>query len=178
MKRAALLSRLAGLVMLLAVLAWAGWLWHARKTVMDYVTATALRAQAIPFCQWLPVSAPEISSIGLDTTSDPVWTYAKTASIVFRTGSRQPWYVDVRMIMAAGTGITLSIDGGPPHAVSKESLEQDQVLRLRPAWDTRDGLHVVRIDVANPRPPSGQDQRWLGLAISRIKVCDSLTASP
>ncbi|MBS0382017.1 MAG: hypothetical protein JSR56_06250 [Proteobacteria bacterium] len=178
MKHVAWPSRLLALVMFLAVLAWAGWLWHARKTVMDYLTADVLRGPSVPFCRWLPINAPGIASIGLDTTSNPVWTYAKTAAIVFRTGSRQPWYVDVRMIAAAGSGISLSIDGGPARYVSKDSLKHEDVLRLLPAWDTRDGLHVVRIDVANPRPPSGQDQRWLGLAISRIKVCDSLTASP
>ena len=144
---------------------------------MDYVTAEALRGPVIPFCQWLPVKAPGIASIGLDTTSEPVWTDARTASIVFHTGLRQPWYVDIGMIMAVGTGITLSIDGGPAQAVSQASLEHDPVLRLLPARNTHDSLHVVRIHIAHPRPPTGRDQRWLGLAISRIRVCDSPTAS-
>lgn len=177
MKHARWLGRTAGLAMCLAMLAWAGWLWHARKTVMDYLTADVLRGPAIPFCQWLPIAAPGIASIGLDTTSAPVWTYAKSASIVFRTGARQPWYVDVRMIATAGTGISLSVDGGTARYVSKESLKHDDVLRLLPAWHARDGLHVVRIDVDDPRPPSGSEQRWLGLAISSIRVCDSLSAS-
>lgn len=177
MKRVAWPSRLVALAMFLAVLAWAGWLWHARKTTLDYLTAEVLRGPAVPFCQWLPVNAPGIASIGLDTRSVPVWTHAKTARIVFRTGSRQPWYVDVGMITAAGTGIALSIDGGPAHFVSRASLKHDKVLRLLPAWGTRDGLHVVRIEVASPRSPSGAEQRWLGLAIARIKVCDSLAAS-
>ena len=177
MRRAVWLSRMAGLTIFLAMAAWAGWLWHARKSVMDYIVADALRAPLVPFCQWLPLNAPAISSIGLDTTSEPVWTYAKTASIVFHTGPRQPRHVEVRMVAAAGTGIALSIDGGPAQSVSKESLEKDQVLQLRPAWRTRDGLHVLRIDIANPRPPSGREQRWLGLAISRIRVCDSLAAA-
>lgn len=163
--------------MCLAMLAWAGWLWHARKTVMDYVTADALHGPVVPFCQWLHVTSPGFTSIGLDTASEPVWTYAKTASIVFRTGARQPWYVDLRMITAVGTGITVSIDGKAAHAVSKQSLRRTPVLRLLPAWGTRDGLHVVRIDVAEPRPPQGQEQRWLGLALSRIKVCDSPAVS-
>lgn len=177
MSRVAWANRTVALTMAVAMLAWAGWLWHARKSVMDYIVADALRAPVVPFCQWLPLDAPAISSIGLDTTSEPVWTYAKTASIVFHTGPRQPWYVDVRMVAAAGTGITLSIDGGPAQSVSKESLAREQVLRLRPAWHTRGGLHVVRIDTASPRPPSGREQRWLGLAISRIRVCDSLKAA-
>lgn len=35
----------------------------------------------------------------------------------------------------------------------------------------------VDVGMVEARPPRGRDQCWLGVAISRIKVCDGLTGS-
>ena len=177
MKFMAWLNWGASTVMFVVVALWAGWLWQTHKTAMDYVTADALQAPKMPFCRWLPVTAPEMASIGLDTKSRPVWTYARTALIAFHTGTRKPWYVDVGVIAIAGTGVTMSADGSPSRPVSRVSLTESKTVRLLPAWNTRDGLHVVRVDIANPLPPHEREKRWLGIAISGIRVCDSLDGS-
>lgn len=177
MMRATWASRVAALAMFFAVLAWAGWLWHERKTLADYVFDNASVAPVMPFCEWVPVGSPQVVSLGVDTTSPPPWTDTRRALIAFRTGSRLPWYVDVGVVAVVGNGVTVSADGGQPRSIRFQQLPEGDAVRLPLSWSARDGVHMITIRVANARPPSGNEQRWLGIAISRIRVCDSLVGS-
>lgn len=171
------LSRVVAWVVCLVFVLWAAWLWHARKTLVDYVSEEATKAPMIPFCEWVPVGTAAVASLGLDMATPPPWTDTPSALIAFRTGRRLPWYVDIGVVAVAGSGVTLSADGGRPRAVPAQPLPKGKIIRLPLSWHTPDGVHRVTIHVAGAKPPSGNEQRWLGIAISQIRVCDSLVGT-
>lgn len=173
--RTAWWNRVAAGLLCLLVLAWVAWLWHMRKTPADYVIDAARRAPPVPMCQWVAVDSPEISSLGLSRAIPPAWTDSRQALVAFRTAGGQPWYVDVGVVAVAGTGVSISVDGDAARSIATQPLPRGKVVRLPLSLHAADGVHLLTINVAEARPPRGHDQRWLGVAISRINVCDSLT---
>lgn len=171
-------SRLVALLLAVAMLGWACWLWQARKTVTNYLDAEARSDAPIPFCEWVSPAAPEIASVGLDVASSPVWTRTRRARLVFRTGSRQPWQIEVGVIAIASSSVSVSVDGNPARTVFPVHPQRNRTLRFQPAWNTPNGLHEIDITVTDPRPPGGKEQRWLGMAISGIRACDRLGDAP
>jgi hypothetical protein len=167
-------SRVIALMLFLLVLAWACWLWHARKTPFDYVIDTARHSPPIPLCRWVRVDDPDIAGLGLSRTPPPAWTDSKTAYLAFKTGQRLPWYVDVAIVAVEGTGVSVSADGGTPRAIPRVPLPRGRIVRLPLSLNVAAGVHEITIRVAGPKPPSGREQRWLGVAVSNIRVCDSL----
>lgn len=174
MTRSHLLNHVVAVALCLSVLAWGGWLWQMRKTQFDYILADARHAPPIPMCQWVHADDDAIASLGLSKGSPPAWTDSTVTLLAFRTTPAQPWYVDVAVPAIAGAGITISADGRAPQPLSVTTLPKTKVLRLPLTLRTADDVHTVTIHIADAKPPSGHEQRWLGVAISGIRVCDKL----
>lgn len=175
--RMAWLDRVAAALLCLLVLAWLGWLWHMRKTQADYIIDAARSAPSLPLCQWVAADSPALASLGMSRKTRPAWTDSTQALLAFKVTSGQPWYVDVGVVAVVGRGVTLSADGSTPQPLPAGPLPGGKMLRLPLDLHAVDGVHSLTIKVAEARPPRGHDQRWLGVAISRINVCDSLTDS-
>lgn len=171
------LSKATAVLLCLLVLAWTGWLWHTRKTQADYAIDAARSAPPVPMCQWVAVESPAISSLGLSRETPPAWTDSTHALLAFRTRGEPPSYVDVGVVEVVGTGVSLSADGSAPQPLARHPSPEGKVVRLPLKPRSTDSVHTLTIEVAEARPPRGRDQRWLGVAISRIKVCDGLTGS-
>lgn len=175
--RVAWTNRAAAGLLCLSVLAWMGWLWHIRRTQADYVIKAARVASPVPMCQWVAAGSSAIASLGLSRKAPPAWTDSTQALMAFRVAQGQPWYVDVGVVAVVGHGVSLSADGGTPRLLPAGPLLGGTVLRLPLDLHAVDGVHTITIKVAEARPPRGHDQRWLGVAISRINVCNRLAGS-
>ncbi|WHZ19742.1 MAG: hypothetical protein OJF55_001891 [Rhodanobacteraceae bacterium] len=173
LNRASPVSRTLAVLLAVLMLAWAGWLWNARKTPLDYVVAKARRVAVMPACGWVPIKASDIASFGFDTTDPAGWTTSKTAYLAFRATQQTPWHVDLGVVAVVGSGVTVSADRGVPQPIPLQPIPGGKIVRLPLSPRTPDGVHVVTIRVANPGSPSGHDLRWLGVAIANLRVCDS-----
>lgn len=164
-----------GIILLLGVAVWAIWLLNHRKNVADYISEEVRTVAPLPLCTWVPVDSPELATLGFSKSGGVAWTFQKSAMLAFRSGARKPWYVDLGVVAVVGNGVVVSADGGRLHPLEKvATLPGGKVVRLPLALDAHGGVHLVTIKIAQPLRPKAQEQRWLGLAINRIRACDSL----
>lgn len=178
MSRRHLFRYAPGFLILLVMLGWSLWLLQQRKSLVEYMVGQARTRPALPFCQWVPRSSPRLVALGFSQTRDNMWTNQKHAVLALRTGDRSPLFVDLGIVAVAGNGVKLSADGGKRQSLRREPLPGGGVVRLPLRARTRDGVHTVVINVRHPKFPKGAEQRWLGVAINKVRVCDDPAPAP
>lgn len=170
MTRARIISRTLAILLLCGMLGWGVWLLSMRKDTLDYLIAEANVAPALPDCQWTPVSALSLTHIGLSFDPGHAWTDRRTAYLGFRTGKVPFVQVDLLVAGIAGSRIGISADHNPLKPLS-EVEGGDGVVRLALGRARGNGVHTITIKVSKAKPPHGAEQRWLGLAISKVRAC-------
>ncbi len=164
--------RAISLLVIAGMLAWLAWLTSMGRSKLDYVIAKLATRPALPACTWVPVATPALATLGLSFEPSHAWTARNTVLLAFRTQPlTMPAFVQLRVVAVAGSGIDIRADGG---ARVKITDAEDVMVPLHAR--RTDGIHVVSIRVGHPRPPHGNDRRWLGLAASAIRVCGAGTA--
>ena len=167
-----MLQYASGILLLVMMVGWAIWLSDQRKSLIEYVLEQANAKPILPSCQWVPIYAPDLATLGFSRTGKSWWTNQTLAVLAFRTNERPPLFVDLGIVKVVGKSVAISGDGGAARPLAGE-LVHDEIIRLPLQTRTRTDAHAVVITVAHPRPPHGVDQRWLGVAINSIRVCDA-----
>lgn len=138
------------------------------------VVAAARAARPVPFCAPVEPGSPGAPSIGIDTGA-PAWTTATAAYLAFRSTAQGHSQVEVPVYAVAGMGATITADG---HTVALPTgLSKGMTVRLPLSPDAAGDVHIVTIAVQHLRPPTGQDQRSLGVAVGSIRVCGATGAA-
>ncbi len=165
--------RLGSVLVIVAMLAWAAWLASMARSKLDYLVAKAQTQAPLPACLWTSISTPAVSSLGLSFEPSHAWSERKETFLAFRTPSfLPPVVVDLRLPAVVGKDVLMSADGGKVFAVSADG-DVRLPLRQLPAGS----VHVVAIRIGKSLPPHGQDRRWLGVAISEVRVCGASGAT-
>lgn len=163
-------QRLVSLLVIGAMMAWLAWLVSTARSKQDYVVTKAQMQTPLAACTWTAMSASAVTTLGLDFEPTHAWSERKQVFIAFRTQPLvAPAFVQLRLAAVVGTGIEVDADGGSPVRVSHAD-------ELRLPLLQHGGVHVVTIHVGRALPPHGQDRRWLGMAISAIRVCGTTGA--
>lgn len=159
--------RAISVLLIAGMLGWLGWLYSMGRSKLDYVVARLATQPPLPACTWVPIATPALAALGLSFEPSHAWTARGTVLLAFRAprlGVRT--LVQLRVIAVAGRDVDIRADGGPGIKISGAG---DVTLPLHE--QRADGAHVVSIRVGQPRPPHGDDRRWLGIAVSAIRVC-------
>jgi hypothetical protein len=168
-KRRRVLQYASGVLLLVVMVGWAAWLLDQRKSLREYVLEQANGKPTLPLCQWTPIYAADLATLGFSRTGQSWWTNQTLAVLAFKTSGPTPLFVDIGVVKVAGKGVAISSDGGVFRPLSSGFANGE--VRLPLPAHAHAGTHVVVIEVAHPRPPSGADQRWLGVAVNKIRVC-------
>lgn len=171
MTRRGVLQYASGVLLLVMMVGWAAWLLGQRKSVSEYVLEQANGKPTLPLCQWIPIYAADLATLGFSRTGQSWWTNQTLAVLAFKTSGHTPLFVGLGVVKVVGKGVAISADGGVSRSLSGEFANGE--VRLPLQTHAHADAHAVVIKVAHPRPPRGADQRWLGVAINKIRVCDT-----
>jgi hypothetical protein len=171
-----------GVLLLAGFAVWAAWLLLERKSLVDYLVIQARAKPMLPLCEWVPLGSENFATMGFSLTESSAWkwTSQKKAILAFRAKTGGPGaaeHVDIGLVSVVGRGVTVSSDGHKLGKIANEDLLHGNTLQLPLSSDAGNDVHLVSFQIARPKPPNGREQRWLGIAISKIRVCSSVQAS-
>lgn len=155
------------LLLIVAMGAWAAWLVSKAKSKADYVVERAESVAPLPACEWVAFDAPAVASLGFSQDPGHAWSDRATAYLAVNPGAiPEGGWLDLDVAAVAQGETWIDIDGGARYVVRKgkairmpvPALEESRVLLV--AFTANDLL-----------PPHGAERRWLGVAISRLRVC-------
>lgn len=154
------------LLVVIGLVVWLVWLLSMARSKLDYVVQDASSRPVLPACEWVSVSAPPVATLGLSLEPTHAWTDRNEAMLAFRTESSSvAAFVDIRVVSVVAGKVSISADGAPAERV-KGGGEVHLPLRA-----SQGDVHTVLITTRRPLPPHGDDRRWLGAAVSAIRVC-------
>lgn len=162
--------RAAGSIALLACMAaWGFWLIHHAKGKADYVVATVEGQNPLASCEWVPMDSPSISSMGFSQDEDHAWSDRAKAFIAFpaKANPNGAW-LDLAVSGVAGEDTFVELEGGR----ARYAVKGGGTLRVPVPEASRARVVLVTVTSKKLRPPEGAERRWLGVAISRIRICD------
>lgn len=166
MNTVSIVRRFAALLVIIGMVVWLAWLFSMTRSKLDYVVQDARSRPLLPTCDWVPVNAPSFASLGLSFEPTHAWTNRKDVIVAFRTeSSPKALFADVGLVAVAGGGVSISADGA-----KAQRIESAESVRI-PLHTPRDGVHSLQITTKHALPPHGDERRWLGVAISAIRVC-------
>jgi len=158
-----------GILLLVMMVGWATWLLGQRKSLSEYVLEQANGKPTLPLCQWVPIYAADLATLGFSRTGQSWWTNQTLAVLAFKASGHTPFFVDLGVVKVVGKGVVVSADRGVSRPLSRDFANGE--VRLPLQTHAHADTHAVMIEIAHPRPPHGTDQRWLGVAINKIRVC-------
>lgn len=160
--------RVAGsIALLLAIAAWGVWLLSNAMSRADYVRLQADQAHPVPRCEWVKPAHPGLASLGLSLAPDHSWTDRATAYVAgwvpaMPSGGR----LDLDFAAVAADDLIVDADAAASRIRIKRGRIATLELMPRPS-----GVLLITLDATNPKPPTGEDRRWLGAALVRLRVC-------
>lgn len=157
----------SGVLLLVMMVGWAAWLLGQRKSLREYVLEQANGKPTLPLCQWTPIYAADLATLGFSRTGQSWWTNQTLAVLAFKTSGHTPLFVNIGVVKVAGKGVAISADGGASRPLSRDFANGEVRLPLQ----THADAHAVVVEITHPQPPHGADQRWLGVAVNKIRVC-------
>ncbi|GGZ70964.1 hypothetical protein GCM10008101_26660 [Lysobacter xinjiangensis] len=153
-------------VVLALTAAWGAWLIAHARTKASYVTAAAAAKPTIAVCEWLKISESRAANLGFSIDESHAWTDRATAYLgVPVPDLNGAGWLDLDIAAVAAHRATVRIDRGERYVLRPGQVR----LRLPPRSSAQPLLLTFTAD--GPKPPSGADRRWLGVAVSRIRAC-------
>lgn len=158
----------ASLVLLAAMSAWGLWLLSEAKGTADYVLADAAALSRAPSCEWTPIGGPSVASLGFSHDAGHAWSDRETAYLALPIPAVPAGgWLDIDVPAVAKGRVLVEVAGGDAqYAVTEAGL-----VRVPVPEASRPGTILVTFVSEDMLPPQGQDRRWLGLAISRLRIC-------
>lgn len=147
------------------MLVWGLWLLGQGKTIADYTLSRLGDKPISPTCRTFGMDAPAVSKFGWSQEPTHAWSDRRDAYIALKFPAMpRGGAVDMDVIALLGERATFRIGQGPTYSIT--SARQ---VRL-PFASRQAGPIVIKINVENPKRPSGEDRRWLGIAIKELRV--------
>lgn len=164
--------RAASSIALLACMsAWGFWLLHHTKTKADYVVTSVERHPPLTSCEWVQIDSPSISSMGFSQDEGHAWSDRATAFIAFPVKANPDGaWLDLAVSGVAGGNIFVELEGGR----ARYAVKGGGILRVPVPEASRARVVLVTVTSKNMRPPEGPERRWLGVAISGLRICEGL----
>lgn len=161
--------RVIGNVLLLAgMVVWGVWLLGQAKGVDDYVVDRAAGKPRPPACQWMPLGAPEVATLGWSIESEHAWSDRKVAFVALNAPALpRGAALDLDVIALPGGEAVFSLED----ANVRYTISNARQVRIPVQPRATPGPLVVKLVVDDPQPPSGEDRRWLGVAVKQLRLC-------
>lgn len=161
---------IGSVVTLASMLFWGIWLISQAKTKSYYVKTRAAGHAALQRCAWTPIDSPSVANLGFSIDSGHAWSDRSTAYLAFpiKAVPAGGW-LDLDIISVVGGNVFLEVEGG----VLRYVVRNPGKVRLAVPTANQPRTLLVRMSASDPLPPSGEERRWLGAAVSRLRVCDS-----
>lgn len=158
------------LTLLVGMVAWGTWLLANAKGTADYARARAATAPQMPRCEWVPVNSPSIASLGFSHDAGHAWSDRATAYIGMRVEALEHGaWLDVGVVAVANGRVVVEVPGNEAgYGVTQQGLVR---LPVPPTPDA--GTLLVTFHAEDMLPPMGDERRWLGIAIGRIRLCEA-----
>lgn len=162
-------SRLAISVLVVSVmLAWGLWLLAQARSTADYTLLRLIGKPTALTCQWFGMDAPSVAKLGWSQEPVHAWSDRRDAYIALTLPAMpRGGAIDLDVIALPGGHATLRLDQGAAYSIS--SARQ---VRL-PFGSRQAGPSVIKIQVEQPQRPSGEDRRWLGIAIKDLRIASA-----
>ncbi|WP_411834132.1 hypothetical protein [Pseudoxanthomonas mexicana] len=156
----------ANIVVLTTCLVWGVWLLAKARSKVDYLAARI--PEGVAACAWMLPSDPAVATLGMNHEAHHSWTDRAQAYIVVKVpplpaGGRMD--IEVVNLKARSLGLRL-LGSERRYATTREGAYSLQL----PA-SPEPGTATLVLDSDGMAPPEGEDRRWLGVAIGRIRVC-------
>lgn len=147
------------------MLVWGLWLLGRGKSIADYTLSRLSYKPIAPTCQTFGMDAPSVAKVGWSQEPTHSWSDRRDAYIALTLPAMpRGGAVDMNVIALPGEQATFRIDRGAVF-----SIKSARQLRL-PFGSRKAGPILIEITVEKPKRPSGEDRRWLGIAVKDLRV--------
>lgn len=157
------------IVLLLAMSAWGAWLLTHAKSKEDYVVARAATTPRLALCEWVPMTSPSISNLGLSQDSDHAWTDRAEAYIAFPIPAIPDGaWLEFEIAAVAKGEVLVDVDGGQ----RRYAVRHGGRVRVPVPASSGPRVLLVTFIAKDLLPPNGSERRWLGAAVSGMQICN------
>lgn len=158
----------ANSLILLSFLAWGGWLLSQVRSTTDYLADRVLASGAT--CSWIRPSDRAVASLGLSHEQQHSWTDRVRAYIVMKvpalpSGGR----IDIEIINLKADSLDIRLLEDAQHY----RIRRTGVFSIKLPVSVKGKVEALVLDSNAMSPPQGADRRWLGVAISRLRICSN-----
>lgn len=158
----------------LALGAWGVWLLGMAKGKPEYLAERLGDTTAT--CEWTALDDASMSTLGVSHEEHHSWTDRSTAYITFRAPALPAGgVVEFGVIAMAATPMHVRVKGQR----ARVRVDDGGLYTLPLMPSDAPGVQVMVLD-SRLKPPRDGEQRWLGAALNRLRVCPDASgrASP
>lgn len=160
--------RVLSVALLLGMAGWGTWLLGQSRRPADYVVARVDGTRPLRPCTWVASNSDRIESLGLSIAADHSWTDRTTAWVALPAPALpRGGVLELTIAGVAADDVIIDAEG----ARTRVRVTAPGTVRLALTPRAAPGALLVTLRADDPKPPTGQDRRWLGIALQRLRIC-------
>lgn len=152
--------------LLLGFLAWGIWLIGQHRSKLDYLVSRVVGQ--IPVCSWVPMHSENVATLGFSHEKKRAWSSRETALVSFRVPALPNGaFATFDVTSLAAHSATIHLVG------SHETIQAEKANKLQLKIPASRTSRILSFAVKSTymKAPTRRDRRWLGIAITRLRVC-------